>query len=189
MVKRNPGPATMPNAAIDLTSLLDVIFIFLFFIILAYSKLASQQEAPQPEYNEPAITEHAYKESLVHFKELDKIVKKITVYCNYDHNDPTKRTIKVLTSNDDPFTISLSKEKSNTGFNQLKEFLSEYIEKNMPKEQSDENGSASTDGASFIVIFLSLNEIQRGDREKIDEIATDFMNRYDNVYYRKTRTD
>lgn len=203
MLKRNPGPATMPNAAIDLTPLLDVIFIFLFVIMIAFTKLANEEKTSREEeiaQLQQELKEHkaenyeldtivqSYEESIQQYQELDKMVKKITIFCNYDHNDPSTRTIKVLISGNEPITIPLSRDNSDTGFNRLTAILSEYIETNAKKNMRDDNNPAADD-ASFIVIFLSLNEIQRGDREKIDAIATGFMNQYENVYYRKTRTD
>ena len=205
MFKLNPGPATTPNATIDLTSLLDVIFIFLFVIILAYAKIAAQKEVAYEEQIaqlQQELKEHqaesyeldtiiqSYEASVQQYQELDNLVKKITIYCNYDHNDPSTRTIKILMPGNEPITITLSKDNSDTGFNRLEAILSEFIEENKPNTLKDEdNKNASADGVSFIIVFLSLNEIQRGDREKIDAIATGFMNQYENVYYRKTRTD
>ena len=45
MQRKNPGSSSQPNAPIDLTPLLDVIFIFLFVVIIAYAAEAQAVEA------------------------------------------------------------------------------------------------------------------------------------------------
>ena len=45
MRRKNPGPSSLPNAPIDLTSLLDVIFIFLFVVMIGYALTAQKAEA------------------------------------------------------------------------------------------------------------------------------------------------
>ncbi len=44
MRRKNPGPSSLPNAPIDLTSLLDVIFIFLFVVMIGYALTAQKAE-------------------------------------------------------------------------------------------------------------------------------------------------
>ena len=44
MRRKNPGPSSLPNAPIDLTSLLDVIFIFLFVVMIGYALMAQKAE-------------------------------------------------------------------------------------------------------------------------------------------------
>ncbi len=52
--RRNASPAAIPNAPIDLTSLLDVIFILLFIVILAYSKASQDLRLKQEELEQNA---------------------------------------------------------------------------------------------------------------------------------------
>ena len=44
MRRKNPGPSSLPNAPIDLTSLLDVIFIFLFVVMIGSALMAQKAE-------------------------------------------------------------------------------------------------------------------------------------------------
>ena len=54
--RRNASPASIPNAPIDLTSLLDVIFILLFIVILAYSKASQDLRLKQEELEQAAAS-------------------------------------------------------------------------------------------------------------------------------------
>lgn len=209
MLKHNPSSSTSPNSAIDLTSLLDVVFIVLFVVIIAYSQLVNQKETEQQkqikelnEKLEEALTQlnceqfdydtvvNSYQESVKQYEELNKVVKKITVYCNYNHSEPHIRTLKVITPEKEFEPVTLNPSNSSKEFEKLQNALSEYIIDALgQKNEESKNGYYSDDEGCFVILCLSLKDIQRDDRIKIDEIARTLMENYDNVYYRKFRPD
>lgn len=63
MARKNPGPSSQPNAAIDLTPLLDVIFIFLFVVIIGYAMAAQTAETQAEEAEAQASARVAKKEA------------------------------------------------------------------------------------------------------------------------------
>lgn len=65
MARKNPGPSSQPNAAIDLTPLLDVIFIFLFVVIIGYAMAAQAAETQAREAEAKAAAKVTEKEAEV----------------------------------------------------------------------------------------------------------------------------
>lgn len=63
MARKNPGLSSQPNAAIDLTPLLDVIFIFLFVVIIGYAMAAQTAETQAEEAEIKAASRVAEKEA------------------------------------------------------------------------------------------------------------------------------
>lgn len=63
MQRRNPGQAGLPNAPIDLTSLLDIIFIFFFVVIISNaSAVLDAKDKAKKEVNEAAAAVEALEE-------------------------------------------------------------------------------------------------------------------------------
>ena len=210
-MKRNPAPASAPNAAVDLTPLLDVIFILLFVVLLSLVQLSEREDASRSQQVAELQTEldelnaelaeyrnrdydyetvaQSYQASIQQYEELDKAVIKITVFCNYDPDDYSRRTIRILVPGREDETIELSSNHSETGFARLEALLEECIVDAHIQQQGAEDEIAETETASFVVICLSLDQIQYRDRGRIDEIAAMLTEKYENVYYRKFRAD
>lgn len=204
LLKRNPAPATSPSAAIDLTPLLDVIFILLFAVLLSFVQLAEQTDASleqqvedlqeelkkyqSQQYDYDTVVD-SYKESIQQYEELDRILSKVTIYCNYDQNEVERRTICVLVPGREEEIIQLYKDHEENGYARLKTILEDFIKDKVPVRSEENELSKSTDETCFVVLYLSLDGIQRGDRIEIDNIATALMEKYENVYYKKTRAD
>ena len=178
-----------------------VIFLLLFVVLLAFVQLETQEDSlnseeveelqqeladyQETDYNYDTL-EESYQNSIAQYSELDQLVGKVSIFCNYNPNDKTTRTIKVLIPGREAETIILSPGHTDSRYAQLETLLEDFIKSN--QEQSDRSKDA-TAGTSFTIICLSLDKIQRGDRERIDKIAADLMERYENVYYRKFRAD
>ena len=163
MQRKNPGSSSQPNAPIDLTPLLDVIFIFLFVVIIAYAAKAQAVEAEavskteelekQVEELNARLTEEEslremYEKRLSDY-ESDVIggrVKIVTIYCTWDEEDSTKRQIRVLTSDKEFSPVNLTAENQENGYARLNQMLVDYITSN-----------------SDSVVVLSLNTESPGD--------------------------
>ena len=154
MARRNPGAATQPNAPIDLTSLLDVIFIFLFVVMISNAQRVQKNEAEAEaeiaaaqarvesleadnqslssslaeyealSYDYDHLAE-AYDASLTDYAALDAMVRKITIYCTYDERDLMHRTIRVLTPDKAYDPIEVYPENENRCFAELDSILTE----------------------------------------------------------------
>ena len=194
------------ESEINLTPLLDVIFIFLFIVTLSYAQQAAlikqeseaslaqaQEEMNQlrdqirvledAEYDD-LVLRNSYEERLQQYEELNRIVNQVTIFCTYNLSNYSQRTIRVLVPGLEYDPIDITPANEDAAFAQLHEILDAYIrqqrEANVSEPQADE-----TSGQSFIILSLSLEQIQRGDREQIDAIAEELMEQYEDVYYRK----
>lgn len=198
--RRNPGPAGLPNAPIDLTPLLDIIFIFLFAVIIsnASATITAQEEAgkevEQAENEVKALTgrvellqeevfaltaENQAKESLREAYEgevIGKRVKLVTIYCTYDSGDSTKRRLSAeapgLTF--EPFEFQSTNVES--AFSRLKNALTEYIK----EVRSAENTAKSE--RTVIMLYINKESILRRDKERIDRIIEELDRTFEDVY-------
>ena len=191
MQRKNPGSSSQPNAPIDLTPLLDVIFIFLFVIfiflfvvIIAYAAKAQAVEAEavsrteelekQVEELNARLTEEEslremYEKRLSDY-ESDVIggrVKIVTIYCTWDEEDSTKRQIRVLTSDKEFSPVNLTAENQENGYARLNQMLVDYITSN-----SD----------SVVVLSLNTERILYRDQTAINELMGKLTRKYKYVY-------
>ena len=170
MQRKNPGSSSQPNAPIDLTPLLDVIFIFLFVVIIAYAAKAQAVEAEavsrteelekQVEELNARLTEEEslremYEKRLSDY-ESDVIggrVKIVTIYCTWDEeNDET--------------TLQVWGEYKVFGL-LVNQMLVDYI-----TENSD----------SVVVLSLNTEKILYRDQTAINELMGKLTRRYKYVY-------
>ena len=184
MQRKNPGSSSQPNAPIDLTPLLDVIFIFLFVVIIAYAAKAQAVEAEavskteelekQVEELNARLTEEEslremYEKRLSDY-ESDVIggrVKIVTIYCTWDDEDSTKRQIRVLTSDKEFSPVNLTAENQENGYARLNQMLVDYITSN-----SD----------SVVVLSLNTERILYRDQTAINELMGKLTRKYKYVY-------
>lgn len=183
-MRRNPGSSSLPNAPIDLTPLLDVIFIFLFVVIIGYAAKAQAVEAEAQSRNEQLTEEveelkaqlaeqealrESYEERLADY-ENDVIggrVKIVTIYCTWDEEDSTKRKIRVLTSDKNYDPVNLTAENQENGYARLNQLLVDYITGNRD---------------SVVVLSLNTEKILHRDRTAISEMIDKLTRKYNYVY-------
>lgn len=199
MVKRNPGPSTRPNAPIDLTSLMDVVFIFLFIVILAYANLqATKDEKSKQEldeirqelkrYQNEAFDyesiKDAYNESLAEYEDFTDCVSKVSLSCPYDDNNKPHRKVTISFDPEHSQKVfDLTNDNSSEVFEQLKRELEEYI----TMRQESTFNSEKSEGEGLVFIYLSMKQILWTDTNKIKGIINEIMEQYDNVYFREYR--
>lgn len=127
---------------IDLTSLLDVIFIVLLVVIGRQMNLTERQaeqvqaaaavEEAMAKAQEAQATYELYMDQVDTAETIGQYVCVISVNAYYDEADITERHIKVFRKGDaDPFaTIDLKGENVEKSLNQLKSVIEEYATKN-----------------------------------------------------------
>lgn len=159
MARRNAGPASSPNSAIDLTSLLDVIFILLFIIIMAYAQasqaLKDEKNKIEQESLDAEAAQEAYQQATEQLDNIGERVLFVTVYCTYSESDPSLRSVQVVASNNETESFELNEKNESTQFTRLKNHLGTLIDNNKDK-----------------AIFIDINteQILRRDYERIDSI-------------------
>ena len=90
MRRKTPGPSSLPNAPIDLTPLLDVIFIFLFVVMIGYALTAEKAGAAAAEEVAAARAETARAEEALRLaeeelaKDRQEIVEKEALAAAYE---------------------------------------------------------------------------------------------------------
>ena len=159
MARRNAGPASSPNSVIDLTSLLDVIFILLFIIIMAYAQasqaLKDEKIKIEQETLDAQAAQEAYQQATEQLENVGERVLFVTVYCTYSESDPSLRSIQIVASNNETESFEINEKNESTTFTRLKNHLETMIDNNKEK-----------------TIFIDVNteQILRRDYEAIDRI-------------------
>lgn len=208
MQRKNPSAASLPGASIDMTSLLDVIFIFLFVVIIGYAykarmakeealqviKVSQQQieiinkenEILRKQLFDQTTMEESYKKIIDDYEGdvLGKRVKIVTIYCTYDDFDSSIRQIRIDIPGIDFKPIDFNNKNSENAFNRLKLALENYIKEVRLSDQntSDKSTELSKKERTIIVLSINREKIQRRDKVKIDSIITELESKYDDVY-------
>lgn len=170
-----------PDIIIDLTSLLDVIFIILLVVIGRQSMMTEKQEAELSENNSAvleaqALVEEAkakyelFMDQMMEANDMNEYVCVISVVSTYSEKDVTTRTIMVLKRGElTEDRIQLQGENVDKRLGEFKELLKKYIEENQDYP-----------------VVLSLNEnnekLLYRDENYIKTIFGELMDEYDNVY-------
>lgn len=148
---------------IDLTSLLDVIFIILLVVVSNQRYLEENTEA---ERANAQVEQYLYNEQ-VNMANTYNVY--ISVYSNFDENNPVSREIHVLKNNEDIKDFQLNGNSVQDTLNEFKEYLVSYIDSNKGKP-----------------VVLSLNEnddaILYRDEKSIKAIYDELKRDYPDVY-------
>ena len=126
---------------IDLTSLLDVIFIVLLVVIgrqmTLTDKQAEQVKASVAVEEATAQAEVAHAKYQLYLDQLDtadtlnQMVCALTIYCYYNENDVTERYVEILKKGDaEPTVITMRGENVAPKLQEVKETIIEYVEDN-----------------------------------------------------------
>lgn len=121
------------DVIIDLTSLLDVIFIVLLVVICYASSLSSnyleQEDIASNKIEEAENAKNVYDDMKAEGDSLVDFVGIIVVRIPPKENDYTKRTIYVLENGEDEL-VEYQLEGNNTSnqFNEFKSYIGKYIE-------------------------------------------------------------
>ena len=192
------------NSAIDLTSLLDVIFIFLFIVIIGYFEasankateytdlqqevLSLQQqiaELKSNEYDYNAL-EQNYEDSLHQYDLLRKDVKVVQIFCNWNEEGKAEdpRQLRILFPDKILGPRAVTEDNKLMCFTWLEEELDKYISDNTAKRESN-TSRKETEMDEIIILTLSTKNIQYYDQKEISKKAIALTEKYKNVFYRE----
>ena len=163
------------DVIIDLTSLLDIMFIILLVVLWGQQNknedlIKMQAEAEQAKTQ--AESEYRLYEQQIEIADnVNQFVWAASVVVPYDKNDVTKRTIQILKEGEEIESFALSGNKVEASVAAFKKCLVEYILANKDKP-----------------VILSLNDnddyILYRDEVMVTEIFMELAKEYSNVYLR-----
>lgn len=166
---RRIGRSSKNDVIVDLTSLLDVMFIILLVVLCGQSTITEDLSEAQ------LRAEHAIsqaKEEKWLYEEQQEIVNNVwavSIMVPYDENEVIKRQIRFLIRGEEIKSIDLVGNDVSAAMNEFKECLIGYIQQNkdMP-------------------VILSLNEnddyILYRDEVMVNNIFDELVRTYSNVY-------
>ena len=166
---RRIGRGSKNDVIVDLTSLLDVMFIILLVVLCGQSTITEDLSETQSRA-EYAISQA--KEEKWLYEEQQEIVNNVwavSIMVPYDENEVIKRQIRFLIRGEEIKSIDLVGNDVSVAMNEFKECLVGYIEQNkdMP-------------------VILSLNEnddyILYRDEVMVNNIFDELVKAYSNVY-------
>ncbi len=166
---RRIGSGSKNDVIVDLTSLLDVMFIILLVVLCGQSTITEDLSETQSRA-EYAISQA--KEEKWLYEEQQEIVNNVwavSIMVPYDENEVIKRQIRFLIRGEEIKSIDLVGNDVSVAMNEFKECLIGYIEQNkdMP-------------------VILSLNEnddyILYRDEVMVNNIFDELVKAYSNVY-------
>lgn len=161
------------DLVIDLTSLLDVIFILLLVILcgeqIAKEEYVSQKQQAAEKVQEAEAAKELYDDQIELNDNINQYVCAISVYSDYNPDQITVRKVRVLKENEEIESFDLIGADTGEAYEAFEKCLTEYI----------------TDNARQPVI-LSLNEgdekILYRDEKAILQIFEQLSDTYENVY-------
>ena len=184
MKRKNPSQASSPNVPIDLTSLLDVIFIFLLIVLTSMTVGYSEQKQKLKEkeavidekiseYMNETIDEEAIKQRLEDYDEqyLGTKVKFVSIVGNYSEEDNSIRIIRIDVPDDEPFVVEINDKDDSNNEQKAYEAIQKYLEE------------YAADNKDFaIVVSICEVDILNRDYEAIESKIKSISNEYTNVF-------
>ena len=168
------------NNSIDLTSLLDVIFIVLM-IVMCYQQIYLEKReanadvvmeeamAMQDEAAEAMADASVYAEQLDTYEDMFNQIAVITVYASYQPSDPRNRQIRVLINNEEVSTIDVSPTNAEEAYGRLAQLLEDNITKHAEIP---------------VIISLDDEQILYRDQLRISDMINGLFSKHDNLYYK-----
>ena len=206
MNRKNPGGAGLPNAPLDLTPLLDVIFIFLFVLIISYAgkakenKNAAEQEVrAAQEETERIRAENDNNKAVINYLKAkeravadvrsayeDEVVGKrvriVTISCTYDGADDRDAAVDADTMRHITMDAA-GMETAAIDFNDTNRELA-FSRMELLLRRYIEGIQEGEDKADRTVIYLYTNE-QKGlhsDNSRIHSVIENLEEAYNDVY-------
>ncbi len=156
------------DVIIDLTSLLDVVFIILLVVLYGSNTRAANLSETQSEAKEAISQAEEEKRLYEEQQEAFSSIWAVSVIVPYDENEITKRHICILEKGEEIKSIALVGNDINAR-DEFKNYLVDYIKKNEDKP-----------------IMLSLNDddkyILYRDEVMVNNIFDELIKSYRNVY-------
>ncbi|MCM1124319.1 MAG: hypothetical protein NC416_17195 [Eubacterium sp.] len=169
---------------IDLTSLLDVVFIFLLIVLCTQQNMKQNLDARENQIDERESRLQAaedqqelYQQKLDMVDQMQKYAVTVAIQSSYDAMDIKKRYIRVLIgSNEEPDIFDLIGEETEEPMALFKEKLKACIEEDLERP-----------------VVFAFNEdeekILRRDKIAIDDTLDALKHQYENVYISNGRLE
>ena len=162
----------IPSLDIDLTSLLDVIFIVLM-VVMCHQALGTQNAEQEIEelttQLDAAVAENEVHETQLNaYENADDLVAYVTLRADYDTQNPKTRHIQLAYNNDVAFEeITITPETEKTGYATLEDNMNEFLK-----------------GKAEMPVLIVLNEdhILYRDQVKISQLLDELGEQYTNLY-------
>ena len=183
------------NTVVELTSLLDVIFIVLMIVICnqqinleekgrdveaAYEEAAAVKAEAEAALSEAgdlraeAEAEKAlFEEHLEKFEDISSQMTTVTVIIDYQPSNLRTRTIRLMADADTPETITITPETENDAYTKFEEKLEDLVTQ---AEASDKP----------VVISIDMARILYRDELRAEEVLSAVYGRHGNLFYRKS---
>lgn len=163
------------DIVIDLTSLLDVIFILLLVVLCGQQGINENLKEKSIEQENAVAqadaTREMYEDMIDMEDNIQQMVWAASIAVPYEKTEITKREIKVLVEGEEIESFPLIGNDVEESINQFREVLIEYIESNQDRP-----------------VILSLNDnddnILYRDETRVNDIMTELIETYNNVYIR-----
>ncbi len=173
---RRNGNRFRNDILIDLTSMLDVIFIILLVLVCGQITISDDLNEAQAQAEYAKAQAEAEKQLYEEQQEAFNNVWAVSVVVPYDEDEIAKRQIRILKQGEEIQSIDLIGNDIAESVNNFKALLVGYIEQNQDKP-----------------IILSVNEnddhILYRDEVMVNGILDELVQAYDNVYIVKGNTD
>lgn len=162
------------DVIIDLTSLLDVIFIVLLVVICYASSLSSnyleQEETANIKIEEAENAKNVYNDMMAEGDSLLDFVGIIVVRIPPKENDYTKRTIYVLENGENELVeYQLEGNKTSEQFDELRNYIEKYIEEHEDRP-----------------VIISLNDTDEDilyrDEKLVSNMINELQAEHNNIY-------
>ena len=204
MNRRNPATASSPNPQFEMTSFMDIIFIFLFVVMIGYAlKSAQESDAAKNEMKEAdkkleeanqklAEAQDVRADIQIYEQQIEALkgsvvgrrVLIVTISCRYEADDPDhpeewQRHLRVLGTDRQMMLERDFKDGAmKSTYSKLREILTAYIE-DVKKADALEK-----QGRTVIIFSIDREEggILTGDYEAIMRIVEELESAYDDVY-------
>lgn len=172
---RRTRKSSKGDVLIDLTSLLDVIFIILLIVMWGQStvetSLKQAQEEAEAAKTQTTAQQKLYEQQLEIADNINQYVFAVSVVVPYDKEDVTQRTIQILKEGEEIESFELVGNNVTEAIEAFKKSLVGYIEKNKARP-----------------VILALNEnddnILYRDEVMVTEFFLELTKEYSNVYIR-----
>ncbi len=165
------------NIALDLTSLLDVIFLVLMVVMCSSHNNVNEINEVQKDLEEAKSTIEMYEAHEDDIENLSERVVFLTIRADFDAEDPTRRTVKIMTGDDlkGAEQIDITAEDEEEKYTEIKEKVTSVL--------AGVSG-ADSDEAETIPVWVTLSDenILYRDWVKFDEMLGELKGSYPNLY-------
>ena len=176
------------NTQIELTSLLDVIFIVLMIVVCnqqinmtektqearAAVEQAQEMEQSAEDARAEAEAEKAlFEEHREMYEEINSQMSIVTVYADYTPSSPSERSLYLIADTQSSKKIQVSAGTEKTAFAQLEEELDAAVK-------------TADDAGKPVIISINTERILYRDESRLSGIVDDLFRRYDNIYLKQS---